>query len=99
MLVPCLAALDVTKYSATFVLTAFAAVGILAGLLYQSGLLGLILRFLFYLANSIIYWGSRAWARSLSRLQWYGLAGILVGLPLLRWPFDFPPVTTALLGA
>src|SRR5262245_10746185 len=98
MMAFCLAALDI-RHSATFVLAAFAAVAILVGLLYQSGLLGLILRFLYYLATACIYWGYRTWDRYLSGLQWYGLAAILVGVHLLRWPFDFPHLVTAALGA
>src|SRR5262245_15857780 len=99
MIASCLAVLEIAKHSATFVLVSFLAVGLLAGLLYQSGLLGLILRILFGAANACIYWGYRTWDRYLSGLQWYGLAAILIGLHLLRWPFEFPPLMTAMIGA
>lgn len=89
----------VLEYSATLVLASFVAVGVIAGLLYQSGILGLILRLVFGLAERCIRGGYRLWDTYLSSLSWEGMAGILVGLHVLRWPFNFPPLVTALLGA
>ena len=46
------------EYSATFVLASFVAVFVIVGLLYQSGLLGVLLRFVFGLAERCI----RGWS-------------------------------------
>src|SRR5689334_9179840 len=86
-------------HSAPFVLAGFAAVGLVAAVLYQSGALGLILRIVYGLANQLVFRGYRVWDRWLSSLSWEGLAGILVVVHLLRWPFEFPPLITAGLGA
>src|SRR5436309_8869338 len=90
---------SVTLHSATLVLAAFAGIGVLVGLLYQSGLLGMILRVVFGLANWFVRRGFMVWDRWLSAAPWEVLAGVLVAVHLLRWPFDLPPIPTAIIGA
>jgi hypothetical protein len=89
----------VTPHSATLVLAAFIGVGVLVGLLYKSGILGLILRVIFGLANWLVRWGYLLWDRWLSAAPWEVLAGFLVAIHLIRWPIDLPPIPTAILGA
>lgn len=92
-------AADVRPFKAPLVLFAFAGIAVLLGVIYQTGLLGIILRVVFGVAVRCVRAGYRTWDRWLSLLPWYGLAGILVGVHLLRWPFDMPPLITALFGA
>ena len=59
----------------------------------------MFLRVVFGLAERCIRGGYRAWDNWLSGLTWEGMAAILVGLHLVRWPFRFPPLVTAVMGA
>ena len=79
---------SVNLHSATLVLAAFAGVGLLVGVLYQTGILGMILRVVFGLANWFVRRGFLLWDRWLSAAPWEVLAGALVSIHLLRWPID-----------
>ncbi len=90
---------EITQYSSPLVLTTFALVGSLLGLLYKTGLLALILRGVFGMANWFVSAGYRVWDRFLSGAPWYAHAGILVAVHLLRLPVSLPPLITAGMGA
>jgi HEAT repeat protein len=79
-------------HSGYLVLLTFVALGLLAGLLYRTGLLGIFLYCFQWLVGRIVRWGFRSWQRLVSWADWrqiLTLAGalLLLGLTIGQlWP-------------
>jgi len=74
--------------SSQWVLAIFAGAAILAGLLYQVGLLGLLLTGVFRLLHASYRFGFYRWKHLLAGLPWPVLVLIIVGVHALLWLDD-----------